>query len=162
MPQDDLRDTLELVGDHDGVAPDGVSYLPAGAPTGESPPPPKVVDGEVLVFATLADPAESAAATETIRDLRADLDEISPDIQVGGSSAILIDTRDTTDSDRTKVIPAILAVIFVVLALLLRSLLGTAAAAASPTCCPSARRWASRRSVFNHVFDFPASDPSTC
>ncbi len=159
VPQDDLRDTLELVGDHDGVAPDGVSYLPDGAPTGEGPPPPKVVDDEVLVFATLADPAESTAGTQTIRDLRADLDAISPDIQVGGSSAILIDTRDTTDSDRTKVIPTILAVIFVVLALLLRSLAAPLLLIVANVLSFGATMGIAAI-LFNHVFDFPASDPT--
>ncbi len=159
VPEADLQDTLRLVGGHDGVAADGVSYLPAGPPTGDAPPEPKVVDEEVVVFATLADPAESAAGTETIRELRADLDEISPDIRVGGASAILIDTRDTTDSDRTKVIPTILAVIFVVLALLLRSLAAPLLLIVANVLSFGATMGVAAI-LFNHVFDFPASDPT--
>ena len=47
----------------------------------------------MIVFATLSDPADSGPATDTVRDLRADLDEVSTDIAVGGSTAILLDTR---------------------------------------------------------------------
>ena len=172
-PEGDLEATLELVGAHPGIAADGVSYLPdvpedaAGAPaggdsgasTGELPPP-LVVDGEVIVFATLTDPAESAAATETVRDLRADLDEVSEDVVVGGQTAILLDTRDTTGRDRAVVIPAILAVIFVVLALLLRSLLAPALLLVANVLSFGATLGISAL-LFEHVFDFPASDPST-
>ncbi len=160
VPEGDLPATLEAVGAHDGVATDGVSYFPAGPPTGNAPPEPKVVDGEVLVFATLSDPADSAAATDTVRDLRADLDEISTDIVVGGSTAILLDTRDTVDSDRLKVIPAILVVIFIVLALLLRSLLAPTILLLANVLSFGATMGISAL-LFNHVFDFPASDPST-
>lgn len=160
VPQDQLEPALALVGDHDGVAPDGAAYLPAGPPTGSAPPEPKVVDGKVVVFATLSDPADSAAATDTVRDLRRDLDEVSTDIEVGGSTAILLDTRDTVDADRLKVIPAILLVIFVVLALLLRSLLAPLLLLVANVLSFGATMGISAL-LFNHVFDFPASDPST-
>ena len=123
----DLDDTLALVSDHPGVAAPTTRGRRAAAPvfplpSEQDPTQPKIVDGQAVVFATLSDPADSQAATDTMRDLRTDLDEISPDILVGGSTAINADTRDVTGSDRAKVIPAILAVIFVVLALLLRAL----------------------------------------
>ena len=54
--------------------------------------------------------------------LRTDLDRVGADVLVGGNTAIQLDARDTTDADRARVIPAILVVIFIVLALLLRSL----------------------------------------
>ncbi len=160
VPEDELEPAMELVGAHDGVAEDGVSYLPAGPPTGDAPPAPKVVDGEVVVFATLSDPADSAAATDTVRDLRTDLDEIDSGIAVGGSTAILLDTRDTVDSDRLKVIPAILLVIFIVLALLLRSLLAPALLLLANVLSFGATMGISAI-LFEYVFDFPASDPST-
>ncbi|PJI51481.1 hypothetical protein CTI14_59545, partial [Methylobacterium radiotolerans] len=43
--------------------------------------------------------------------------------RIGGSTAVAIDTTDTSIRDRTLIIPLILAVIFVILVLLLRSLL---------------------------------------
>ncbi|MGZ5418460.1 MAG: MMPL family transporter [Nocardioides sp.] len=160
VPEAELEPAMELVGAHDGVAENGVSYLPAGPPTGDAPPAPKVVDGEVVVFATLSDPADSAAATDTVRDLRADLDELDSQIAVGGSTAILLDTRDTVASDRLKVIPAILLVIFIVLALLLRSLLAPALLLLANVLSFGATMGISAL-LFEHVFNFPASDPST-
>ncbi|MGZ8736681.1 MAG: MMPL family transporter [Nocardioides sp.] len=160
VPEAELEPAMELVGAHDGVAENGVSYLPAGPPTGDAPPAPKVVDGEVVVFATLSDPADSAAATDTVRDLRADLDELDSQIAVGGSTAILLDTRDTVASDRLKVIPAILLVIFIVLALLLRSLLAPALLLLANVLSFGATMGISAL-LFEHAFDFPASDPST-
>ena len=78
---------------------------------------------------------------------------------VGGNTAIQLDARDTTDADRARVIPAILVVIFIVLALLLRSL-------AAPLLLVLANVLSFGATIgisavmFNHVFDFPASDPS--
>ena len=160
VPQDELEPVMQLVAENPGVAENGVSYLPAGPPTGDAPPAPKVVDGEVVVFATLSDPADSAAATDTVRDLRTDLDAVGTDVAVGGSTAILLDTRDTVDQDRLKVIPAILLVIFIVLALLLRSLLAPALLLLANVLSFGATMGISAL-LFNHVFDFPASDPST-
>jgi RND superfamily putative drug exporter len=95
-----------------------------------------------------------------LRDLRADLDQVSGDIVVGGQTAILLDTRDTVDRDRLKVIPAILLVIFVVLALLLRSLLAPFILIVANVLSFGATMGISAV-LFNHVFGFPASDPST-
>ncbi|RYU09562.1 MMPL family transporter [Nocardioides iriomotensis] len=158
-PESKLQDTLAVVGAHEGIAPKGTIYLPDGPPTAEGPPPPKVVDGQAIVLATLADPAESEAGTQTIRDLRTDLDEVGTGVEVGGSTAILIDTRDTTDSDRAKVIPAILGVIFVVLALLLRSLAAPLLLLVANVLSFGATMGVSAI-LFEHVFDFPSTDPS--
>ncbi len=62
VPEEDLAETIELVSAHAGVA-EPVFPLPSE----EDPSQPLVVDGEVLVFATLADPADSQAATDTVR-----------------------------------------------------------------------------------------------
>jgi RND superfamily putative drug exporter len=158
-PEGQLAATLELVRAHPGIAGEGVAPLP-DTESEQAPPAPKVVDGEVIVFAPLTDPAESAAATETVRDLRSDLDEISEDVVVGGQTAILLDTRDTTARDRAVVIPAILGVIFVVLALLLRSLLAPALLLVANVLSFGATLGISAL-LFEYVFDFPASDPST-
>ncbi|HET6654326.1 MAG TPA: MMPL family transporter [Nocardioides sp.] len=160
-PEDQLDATLEVLRDHPGIAAEGVAPLPdVGGEGAAGVPAPRVVDGEVIVFAPLTDPAESAAATATVRDLRTDLDEVSEDVVVGGQTAILIDTRDTTSRDRAVVIPAILAVIFVVLALLLRSLLAPALLLVANVLSFGATLGISAL-LFKYVFDFPASDPST-
>ena len=120
----------------------------------------RTADPDVVVLATLNSPAESAAATQTVRELREDLDAVNPDIKVGGSTAILLDTRETTDSDRRKVIPAILVVIFLVLALLLRSLAAPLLLLLANVLSFGATMGIAAI-MFNYVFDFPASDPST-
>ena len=79
---------------------------------------------------------------------------------VGGSTAINLDTRDVTGSDRAKVIPAILLVIFVVLALLLRALVAPVLLIIANVLSFGATLGISAL-VFEYVFDFPASDPST-
>ena len=79
---------------------------------------------------------------------------------VGGQTAILIDTRDTTSRDRAVVIPAILTVIFLVLALLLRSLLAPALLLVANVLSFGATLGIAAL-LFEYVFDFPASDPST-
>ncbi len=65
-----------------------------------------------------------------------------------------------TGSDRAKVIPAILLVIFVVLALLLRALVAPVLLIVANVLSFGATLGISAL-VFEHVFDFPASDPST-
>ncbi len=158
-PEEELQDTLEAVQDHRGVAQDGVTYLPAGPPTGDTPPAPKVVDGEVVVLATLEGAADSPQATRTVRELRSDLDSVSPAILVGGDTAIQMDSRDTSEADRNRVIPAILVVIFLVLAVLLRSLLAPTLLLLANVLSFGATMGISAL-VFEHVFDFPATDPS--
>jgi putative drug exporter of the RND superfamily len=160
VPRAELEQAMRVAQEHAGVAPNGVTYLPAGPPQGPLPPEPKVVGGNALVLVTLADAADSAAATETVEDLRTELDAVGEDVLVGGSTAIQLDTRQTVDSDRLKVIPAILAVIFVVLALLLRSLLAPLVLLVANVLSFGATMGISAL-LFNHVFDFPASDPST-
>ncbi len=167
VPEQDLQQTLELVTSHPGIAqPDAAAGAEQGPPpvfalpSEQDPSQPKIVDGRALVFATLADPADSQAATDTVRDLRADLDAVSADVLVGGSTAINLDTRDVTGSDRAKVIPAILLVILVVLMLLLRAVVAPVLLIIANVLSFGATLGISAL-VFEHVFDFPASDPST-
>jgi RND superfamily putative drug exporter len=159
-PAENIPEVVEFASAHKGVAQDGVQPLPAGPPAPGEQPQPKIVDGEGVVLVTLAANADSQAATGTVRDLRAEFDDISPDIVVGGQTATLLDTRDTVDRDRLIVIPAILLVIFVVLALLLRSLAAPLLLIVANVLSFGATMGISAV-LFNHVFDFPASDPST-
>lgn len=122
--------------------------------------PPKVVDGNVILFATLGVSADSESANDVVRGLRSDLDSISPDILVGGNTAVNLDVRTTTDHDRMIVIPAILLMIFVVLALLLRALVAPLVLLVANVLSFFATMGISAF-IFSSVFDFPASDPST-
>ena len=162
VPAARVREAVALLQDHPGIArptaqAPTVFALPASP---EDPTTPKVVDGEAVVLATLDAPGDSAAATATLEQLRTDLHALDDGVLVGGSTAILVDTRDTTQRDRAVVIPAILLVILVVLALLLRSLVAPLLLILANVLSFGATMGVSAL-VFEHVFDYPASDPST-
>lgn len=139
------------------AAEDGVEDPYVGLAPGAASVP---VDGKVLVQATLAVAPDSPAATDVVKRLRADLDAVTPQALVGGSTAVSLDVLDATERDLRVIIPAILIVIFVVLALLLRSL-------AAPLLLVIANVVSFATTigvaavVFNHVLDFPGSDPAT-
>jgi len=160
VPAEDVAEAVTIAEEHTGVAENGVQPLSDGAPAAGERPEPKVVDGEAIVLVTLAQNADSEGATETVRDLREQMDQIDDDVVIGGQTATLLDTRDTVDRDRLLVIPSILLVVFLVLAALLRSLLAPAILLVANVLSFGATIGISAL-LFNHVFGFPASDPST-
>lgn len=83
---------------------------------------PAVVDDKVIILLTLDHAPDSAAAEETIQELRAQLDSVDPDALVGGPTATALDTRTTAKSDLVRIIPLILISVLLILILLLRSL----------------------------------------
>ncbi|MFE5568939.1 MMPL family transporter [Amycolatopsis japonica] len=113
--------------------------------------------GLAKIDAVLADPPDSDAAVATVQRIR-DAVHTVDGTKVGGPTATLLDTRETSEHDRMVIIPIVLVVIFLVLALLLRSvlapllLIGTVVLSFAATMGVSAL-------VFNHVFDFPGADP---
>ena len=136
---------------------DGVNDPYAGAAPGALA---TVVDGQVLVQATLTEAADSPAATDVVKRLRTDLDAVGEDVLVGGQTAMSLDVLDASNRDLRTIIPAILIVIFVVLALLLRSLLAPLILVVANVVSFAATMGVAAI-VFNHVLDFPGSDPST-
>lgn len=136
---------------------DGVNDPSAGAAPGA---PATVVDGQVLVQATLTEAADSPAATDVVKRLRTDLDAVGEDVLVGGQTAMSLDVLDASNRDLRTIIPAILIVIFVVLALLLRSLVAPLILVVANVVSFAATMGVAAI-VFNHVLDFPGSDPST-
>jgi RND superfamily putative drug exporter len=156
----------------DGV--DGVEALSDNSPTGTMPVgtdaepfpiptlvplEPTVVDGQVMLRATLTDAADSAAAEATIRELRDAVHEVSPDAIVGGVTALALDTDDTAIRDRTVIIPVVLLVILVILILLLRSVIAPLVLIGSVIVSFAAALGVSAL-VFEGVFGFPGADPS--
>ncbi|GAA4427621.1 MMPL family transporter [Actinokineospora soli] len=120
---------------------------------------PQPVDGLARIDVVLADPAGSEAAIETVERLRAAVHAVpNADAKVGGPTAVLLDTRDTSEADRALIIPIVLAVIFAVLALLLRSLLAPLLLIATVVLSFAATMGVSAL-VFNHVLGFPGADP---
>ncbi|MFC5501170.1 MMPL family transporter [Lysinimonas soli] len=142
----------------DGIADAAVYTGASGAPGGPAAPA-KVVDGRVLVEATLSVQADSAAAEKAVTGLRDALPAIDPQAKVGGVTALALDTDITATADLRVIIPAVLLVVLLVLMLLLRSILapvlliGTVVLSYAATLGVSAL-------VFNHLFRFPGADPS--
>ncbi len=133
----------------------------ASAFMGQTPGvPPKVVDGNVLIQATLTPAADSPAAEGVVERLRDRLDQVGPDVLVGGSTAINLDVRQASERDLRVIIPAILAVVFLVLMLLLRALVAPLVLVVANVISFAATLGVAAV-VFNHVFGFPGSDPAT-
>ena len=137
------------------VTEDGVqAFGPPGTPAGE----PTVRGGDVMLQATLTDVGDSAAAEETVRELREDLADVSDTVLVGGTTAIAVDTTDTAIHDRNLIIPIILGVILVILMLLLRSILAPvlliATVVLSFAAALGVASW-----VFDELLGFPGADP---
>ncbi len=136
---------------------EGVTTPYVGAQPGQ---PPTVVDGQVLVQATLTAPADAPAAVDTVSRLRTDLHAISPDVLVGGETAQTLDVRTAADRDIKVVIPTIIGVVFLVLVLLLRALVAPVLLVLANILSFGATMGVSAL-VFNHVLDFPGGDPTT-
>lgn len=177
VPEDRLADALAVLDGNPGIS--SVAAVSAGSPTGQvsvtledgepvfavagppgaPAPAPTVSQGDVLLSATLTDPADSLEAEQTVRDLRATFDEDVPGVLVGGTTATDVDTNDTSIRDRTVIIPVILVVILVILMLLLRSVLAPVLLILS-TILSFGTALGVSALVFNHVFDFPGGDPA--
>ncbi|ASK64523.1 hypothetical protein CFK39_00195 [Brachybacterium avium] len=142
-----------------GSAPVTADGIQAQGQPGTPAPEPTVVDGDVLVQATLTDAADSAAAEATVREVRADLSADDVDALVGGVTATSIDTNDASLHDRTLIIPVVLVVIMLILMLLLRSLLAPVLLIATTVLSFGTAMGVSAL-VFDHVFAFPGADPS--
>jgi putative drug exporter of the RND superfamily len=123
-------------------------------PGGESPS--GVTQWTVVVNAAPA----SAQAFDTVAALRAAVKRADPTTLVGGSDAQALDARDAAKRDQRVVIPAILAVVLVVLYILLRAALAplilVGVTVLSAVAALGLGGWASV-----HIFGFPALDNTT-
>jgi RND superfamily putative drug exporter len=168
-PAGSTEAVARAAGDLPGVArvvlvTDAGPGSPAGPPDAATPGParadakPKVVDELVQLDATLTDPADSDAAIATVRQLRQAVRAAEPQALVGGSTATDLDTRQTTERDRAVIIPLVLAVVTVVLVLLLRALVAPLLLTATVVLSFAATLGIAAL-AFNHLFNFPGSDP---
>ncbi|MEO6828114.1 MAG: MMPL family transporter [Microbacteriaceae bacterium] len=140
----------------DGIQADGRPGAASAEPT--------VVDGLVMLQATLDYPGDSTEAEGVVRELRSALATIdtgadTASVMVGGVTATAIDTNDASTHDRNLIIPLVLGVILVILMLLLRSVLAPVLLIASVVLSYAAALGVSAL-VFNGVFGFPGADPS--
>ncbi|MER5294566.1 MMPL family transporter [Streptomyces pharetrae] len=141
-------------------ATEGVAAAAAVGASGRPGGEPLMVDGRVRVDVTLRAAADSDAAKDTVARLRTALHAVpGADAKVGGYTAQQYDTLRTAERDRGLIVPVVLAIIFVILALLLRSLLMPALLVATVALNFLATLGVSAL-VFPHVFGFTGTDPS--
>ena len=157
VPQADADAALAIVTKDPGVDSAYVGLVPPQP--GQPAVPPKVVDGTVLIQATTKAASDSQEAEDTVRRLRSDLDAVGEDVLVGGNAATNLDVHEASGRDLRVIVPTILLVIFVVLALLLRSIVAPLLLVAANVVSFAATIGISAL-VFQHLFGFQSSDPS--
>jgi putative drug exporter of the RND superfamily len=127
--------------------------------TDEGAQTPRVVDGKVQVQAVLTVAADSPAAENTVLHLRSAVDQVGEDVLVGGGTAVVYDIKQESARDTRVIIPAILVVIFLVLALLLRAVVAPLLLVATVVLSFFATLGVCAL-VFDHIFGFAGADPS--
>ncbi|MCM6762452.1 MMPL family transporter [Rathayibacter sp. ZW T2_19] len=144
-PDDAVGDAVAIAEATDGV---------------DSVRPGESANGRTALSLTLAGEPESAGAFETItalRDAYADADGDASESLVGGSDATALDTQAASERDQALIIPIILAIVFLILALLLRSLVAPVLLIASVLATFFASLGAANL-LFRGVLGFPAFD----
>ena len=173
VPEGDLQTAADVLLAHSDI--DGVSVVSKDSPSGSAPitadgisafgppgtpaPEPTVVDGDVMIQATLTSAADSDAAADTVRDIRTELSDAIPGALVGGVTATAIDTNTASIHDRNLIIPVVLAVILVILMLLLRSVVAPILLVLTTVLSFGTALGVSAL-VFNGIFEFPGADPA--
>ncbi|GLI03169.1 MMPL family transporter [Phytohabitans aurantiacus] len=121
---------------------------------------PVVRGGDGFMEATLSTPFDSEEAYETIDRVR---DAVHPipdaNAQVGGTTAINLDLQRAARDDRNLIIPIVLAVVFVILAMLLRAVIAPLVLIATVVLSFAAAMGVSAL-AFKYIFDFGGADSS--
>ncbi|MCX4780781.1 MMPL family transporter [Streptomyces sp. NBC_01264] len=122
--------------------------------------PPTAKDGEAVMLGELKDDPSSTTAMSTVKKARNAVHAVGgADAQVGGSSAVMLDTQTAAARDSKVIIPIVLVVVLLILMLLLRSvvapilLMGTVVLSFGAAIGVSSL-------VFNHVFGFAGAEAS--
>ena len=119
----------------------------------------KVVDGKVILNATLTLNPDSVEAREVIPVIRNAVHAIDPNILVGGSTAVAYDTDVSANRDNRTIIPIVLVLITIILGLLLRSILSAALLLGTVVLSFFATLGACQL-VFENIFGFKGADTS--
>ena len=126
-----------------------------GAPT----PPIKVVDGQVLLNATLKVAPDSVEARNTIPLIREAVHAVDKEILVGGGTAVQFDTDVASRHDNRVIIPVVLIIFGLILGLLVRSILAAGVLLLTVVLSFMATLGVCQL-VFENVFDFKGADAS--
>lgn len=121
---------------------------------------PVVKDGEAIMLGELSDDPSGRAAIRTVERARTAVHGIGgADAQVGGSTAVMLDTQEAAARDSKVIIPIVLVVVLLILALLLRAIVAPLLLMATVVLSFGAALGASSL-VFNHVFHFAGAEAS--
>jgi len=118
-----------------------------------------VVEGKVLLNATLKVAPDSVEARNTIPLIRSAVKEVDKDILVGGGTAVQYDTDLASRHDNRLIIPIVLVIIGIILGLLLRSILAAGILLLTVVLSFMATLGVCQL-VFVHVFGFAGADAS--
>ena len=141
---------LENVAD---VVPVTVRDAATGAPTSTA----KVVEGKILLNATLSVPADSSEAKDLIPLMREAVQGVDPSALIGGQTAVSYDLDKSSRRDNQVIIPVVLILIAIILALLLRSILAAGLLLLTVVLSFAATLGVCAL-IFENVFGFPATD----
>jgi len=119
----------------------------------------KVIEGKVVLNATLSLNPDSVEARKIIPVIRDAVHAIDPNILVGGSTAVSYDTDVSANRDNRTIIPIVLVLITIILGLLLRSILSAALLLGTVVLSFFATLGACQL-VFEHIFGFKGADTS--
>ncbi|MEI6811459.1 MAG: MMPL family transporter [Actinomycetes bacterium] len=137
------------------VDPMRVAPVVPGAPLPEV----KVVEGQVVLNATLTQAPDSVGARELVPAIRAAVHAVDPTILVGGGSAVSYDVDQASRHDNRLIIPVVLILIGIILSLLLRSLVASALLLVTVVLSYAATLGVCQL-VFHNIFHFPGADTS--
>ena len=147
-------DPLQIVGPAD--AGPRLFSVASATPGVDSVTQPRVAGGQAYLEATPSAVSDSAAAYQTVDRLRAAVHQVSG-AEVGGGSAITLDTIRASHRDRNVVVPLVLVVVFLILCLLLRALVAPLVLLATVVLSLAAGIGVSAL-VFDHLFGFAGAD----
>nr|WP_242427497.1 MMPL family transporter [Streptomyces sp. Root431] len=121
---------------------------------------PVIKDGQALMLGELKDDPSSRTAMRTVERARVAVHGIEgADAQVGGSTAIMLDTQEAAARDSKVIIPIVLVVVLLILALLLRAIVAPLLLMATVVLSFGAAIGVSSL-VFEHVFGFAGAEAS--
>lgn len=147
--QEDAEEVTQAVAAVDGI--EGADVL-----RGEDEQP-VVVDGRVQIEAVTTVAAETQEATVAAAEVREAVRAVDSEALVGGAAAERLDTQETATRDLITIIPLVLAVIFLMLVVLLRSVVAPLLILAVNVLSFAATMGLAAI-VFNHVLGFPGAD----
>lgn len=135
-----------------------VAYSDRGVITSGGPSA-KVVNGLVVLNATLAMSPDSVGARELIPVIRKAVHAIDPAILVGGGSAVSYDVDQASRHDNRLIIPVVLILIGIILSLLLRSIFAAGLLLVTVVLSYAATLGVCQL-VFHNIFHFVGADTS--